>query len=239
MYLPVFNEFCFGQGIKQGRLHCFLRVFLHCEAMHVPTQIQELESHMTGVISVGMRKSIWTISFINLICILTTGDNWSITVSPRGLPRCHDFISRFNLSTPPYHDTFSSRDAMISSQDLICQHHVTTILSVLRSCGRLLHVPYIGDTYQESCAIIFYAIGAVEQTSHLGSFITYSNERSIVGNTVSHSLLAQLRSINQFKMGRPNWIVEQIKCHLRSHSNSWILMSTLGPVLSLVSEADF
>ena len=38
-------------------------------------------------------------------CILTMGDNWSITVS---LLRCHDFISRFNLSTPCNHDTFSS-----------------------------------------------------------------------------------------------------------------------------------
>ena len=70
----------------------------------------------------------------------------------------------------------------------------------------------------------------MEQTIHLGSFITYSNERSIVGNTVSHSLLAQLRSINQFKRGRPNWVVEQIKHHIRIHFNSWILLSTLGPV---------
>ena len=64
---------------------------------------------------------------------------------------------------------------MISSQDLICQHHVTTILSVLRPCGRRRHVPH-NDSYQESSAIICYAIEAVEQTSHLGSFITYSNK---------------------------------------------------------------
>ena len=44
-------------------------------------------------------------------CILTMGDNWSITVS---LLRCHDFISRFNLSTPCNHDTFRHSGSHIS-----------------------------------------------------------------------------------------------------------------------------
>ena len=44
-------------------------------------------------------------------CILTMGDNWSITVS---LLRCHDFISRFNLSTPCSHDTFRHSRSHIS-----------------------------------------------------------------------------------------------------------------------------
>ena len=188
-------------------------------------------------------------------------DNWSITVSPWGLPRW-----------------------LISYQDLICQH-MTTILSVLRPCVRLFHVPhnetpinnhvlqyaklfvpwnrlaywapsYIFIHIQISKALwetLFHIpylniARTLRQGPHTPNPSLPTQGKTMdskgwgdplypswgrlagVPRLTACSAYEQLLSRNQFEMGRSNWSVDHIKLHLRIHSISWILISTIAPL---------